>query len=208
MLMLGLFAGWGMAALTLSDDPKIVLPIMARESEVLDSSHPVSNLPLKFEYLLIEHGEQIADFSRAKYDGADLQKPSSALEANTNSLADLASKLFGEKGRGIFLQMWKEHNLEIMNYTQAVKVGDPIMQQNAKQNLERITTQMRETIKSSNPDYPVDELSGLINEHLKLTLQLIDMYPQKNATVPQTEEKMQAISTQAGRISQFIITNL
>lgn len=199
--------GWGMAALTVTQTPWLTLS-MARGSEVKSSAHPVSNLPLKLKYLLNEHSEIMNGLSRAKYDGADLQRSSSALEANNNQLADLASRLYGERGRGVFLQLWKEHNLEILNYAEAVKLDDQIKQEKARQDLERITTQMREAITSANPDYPIDEFSGLINEHLKLTLELIDTYPQKTVTIPEVEEKKKAISASADKIAEFIVQNL
>lgn len=110
------------------------------------------------------------------YDNKDTTESEKNVEENSVKVAEFFDKHIEGDIKGEFLNMWDGHNKEYENYTRALKAGDRNGTAQARGNLARQATEMGTMVNQWIPALPADRFTQLMNEHVDLTLSIIEAH--------------------------------
>jgi hypothetical protein len=206
MLIVGGFLGWGIATAREIDNSPTNLsgfPIVGVGGGPNDLTTPQNtDLLLGINNLFKEHGVMAVNHLQAVYDGKDTLPTGQLLDENGNKIADVFASLYGSEIRSKFVNMWKGHINEYVNYTQGLKDKDLQRMDQAKKNLSDLALHMGAELNKVDPNISSDGVTNLTNEHVALTLGIIDSYSKGDQT--QMISQLKSASDQATKYAEFL----
>ncbi len=206
MLVIGSILGWGVATAgntTNTTSNLTGLPTVGVGGGPNDVSVPYNtDLLLGLNNLLREHGVLAVNHLQAVYEGKDTLPTGQSLDENGKRIADVVASLYGQENRQKFLDMWNMHINEYVSYTQGLKDQDQNRMDLAKDNLSNLALQMGDEFNKLDPNLSSDGVTNLTNEHVALTLGIIDAYASGDQA--QMVSKIKQAADQATKFAEFL----
>lgn len=203
-LLIGGIAGWTVASSREDIANTSGLPIAGIGAGPNPTAIPSSTSEFRFTLnnLLKDHASLTAIHLQEVYEGKDTATSSQVLNTNTQQLADLISSKYGTDVRDEFMTMWENHINQYVNYTQGLKNNDSNKMNQAKKELANMAKQMGEFFHKVNPKVTTNDATRYINEHIDLTLSIVDAYVRQDQAA--VINQMKAASDQSSRFAEFI----
>lgn len=152
-----------------------------------------ANVRSSLQMLLPEHEVLANNHLQTLYDGKDTSETAKSLEDNNQQIALLIEQIGGNKEE--FLSLWRAHITGYENYTKTLKNNDEAEKSQAKTELTANAIQMGNMINQLIPSVSSQEGRKLMQEHINLTLSIIDAHSKGNTT--EKLEQMTKASKQA-----------
>ena len=135
-----------------------------------------ANLRSALNSLLGEHTYLIAKSAMAAINSRTIEFEAAAgsLDQNSQDLAAAVGSVYGEGAGDAFLALWRKHIGFFIDYSIAVGADDAKGQEKARNELVGYATDFAAFLNSANPNLPVDVVEGLVVEHAKTTLAVIE----------------------------------
>ena len=130
---------------------------------------------VKLNALMQEHAINASFHLQDFYDGKDTGVTSGKLQQNSIEVARFFERKIGVDENS-FLSMWDAHIREYENYVNALKNNDRTGTAEARSSLNNHSTMMGAMINRAKPNIPTSEVARLMNEHVDLTLSVIEAH--------------------------------
>lgn len=128
----------------------------------------------RLQLLLNEHGTLASAHLSALYDAKDTAQTTTDLELNNQKIADLLVPV--GFNREEFLRMWEQHIISYEEYTKAVRSNDRHMTDQIRIRLGNQAREMGIMMNKALPATLVETLSQLTQEHIDLSLGIIEAH--------------------------------
>ena len=135
-----------------------------------------TNFNSQFRILLPEHGNLAIQHLTDLYDGRDTPDTSRNLEDNALKLGDVIKQLGTAADREAFLRSFRGHIDEYEIYAKGRKENKPAAMNTAKENLQMHAMDFGNLANKLMPSISEQRGTELMNEHVTLTLAIIDAH--------------------------------
>jgi len=154
--------------------PGTVAPLRTFQSE--------SDLRVVLNRLLEEHTYLAGQAIALVLDNQPAQAAAAAsvLDANTQELGNVFGTVYDQQTQQDFVQLWRRHLTDYVQYAQAGLNADSATQQQARQDLLQFAQDTDNLFTSANPDLPAGTMSSGLTMHVQGTLQAIDALEAKD----------------------------
>jgi hypothetical protein len=170
------------ASTTLGGTPAPLPTAAPATIQMLQPLQTESDLRVVLDTLLEEHtylaGQAIAPVIANQPDEA--AAAASVLDANTQELGTLIGTVYDTQTQQTFLQLWRRHLADYVQYAQAGLNGDTATQQQARQDLLEFAQDTDTLFSSVNPSLPAGTVGTGLTMHVLGTLQVIDALEAKD----------------------------
>ncbi len=153
-----------------------------------DKTNPTT-IRLNLNRLLMEHATLTTLHLQALYDGKDTGPSATLLEENANAIADVFVSNTNVSSEQ-FLSIWREHIRQYERYTMAVKQKDTNTMQDARTQLQSLSTQFGRLLNVRNRAITPDMLAQHMNKHAEGTLSIVDAHSEARQGEEITRIKM------------------
>lgn len=153
----------------------------------------ITDVRTDLELLLPEHGILASNHLQTIYDGGDTSATFQRLQNNSQQIAIVIETMGANRQE--FLTMWNGHIQEYENYTRALKNNNEAGKTEAKEKLSMHAREMGTMINQLLPAISVDEGTKLMQDHINLTLSIIEAHAKGDTTAKLGQ--MTKASTQA-----------
>lgn len=150
----------------------------------------------QLQTLLNQHGILASNHLQTLYDGNNTSETSANLDRNSQDIANFMSQLGANREE--FLKMWRQHITEYENYTNALRNNDTAGADQARDRLETASSNMGQMFNQIIPDVSADRATQLTQEHIALTLSIIDAHSRGD-----TSEKFSQIAEASLQATNF-----
>ena len=130
--------------------------------------------------LLKEHSAIMTLHLQGLYDGKDTTATEILLDGNKNNISSLVGQLYGREAQSSVNAKWQEHMDLYKSYTIAIKNNDRNMQNEARNGLVKISNELGENFSEMEPKLNSQRVTELMQEHIVLTLDMVDAYASSN----------------------------
>ena len=141
-----------------------------------------ADLRVALDLLLQEHtylaGQAIGPVIAGQTAQADAA--ASVLDANTQQLGALVGSVYGQQTQQSFVQLWRRHLSDYVQYAQAGLKSDTATQQLAREDLLQYAQDTDTLLSGVNPDLPPGSIASGLTMHVEGTLQVIDALEAKD----------------------------
>lgn len=161
-----------------------------------------SNDQLALNNLLVQHGVLTTLHLQEVYDGKDTSSSTQQLDNNSQQIANVIGAKYGDKAKNNFLPMWQKHITEYGNYTRALKSNDANAMNTAKSNLASISSDMGKFFNSVDPHISATQVTNMMNDHIMLTLSIVDAYAHNDPTT--MDKQIKAAADQATQFAAYL----
>ncbi len=158
---------------------------------------------LKLNTLFQEHAITSTFHLQNIYDGKDTTESRKRVDENSMKISDFFAKEVGGNLKDEFLGMWDGHIKEYENYTKSLKNNDIDGTAQARAKLSEHSLEMASALNKQIPELSTDQAANLMNEHIDLTLGIIEAHARGDSAT-QTTLTAKA-STQAVGFANAII---
>ncbi len=154
--------------------PADVTPVTMPQTE--------ADLRVTLDTLLQEHtylaGNAIAPVVAG--DQAQAAAAQTVLDQNTQQLGQLFGSLYGPEAQQTFLQLWRRHIADYVQYAQAESNHDSAKQDQARQDLLGFAQDMDQFLTTNNPSLAPGTVASGLTMHVQGTTQVIDALEAKD----------------------------
>jgi hypothetical protein len=159
-----------------------------------------TDLRVELNGLLREHAVMGGKTLMDLYDGKDISAQEKILMTNSDNLKGVIGRVYGQEPSNKFADNWTAHMEEYKNYTLALRNGDQLGQENARQNLEKIAEDLGMLFGSES--LPSEQVSALLKEHIGGNLAIVEAH----AAADSQKEAMlvKASYDQAGKMADSL----
>jgi hypothetical protein len=173
LILVGFFGFAALTRETNAPNGQFIPGIGGGPGDVIVSPEP-SETRIRLESLLTQHGTLGSTHLENVFDGKGDSNIVAQLESNTQQIVSQMVE-YGAP-RDEFNMMWRGHMSEYENYTEALKNNDRVGTDLARRNLGDHSVHMGAMINQLFPSLPVDQVKDLMNEHIDLTLSIIEAH--------------------------------
>lgn len=145
-----------------------------------------SSLRIRLQTLLSEHTVLTGRHLESYYDDLAVTETEDALNENSLRIAELAAELGASEQA--FLSMWDKHIDGYENYTKSLRDKDERTQTVTKAELDTLGEEMGQMIHKLIPAATIEEVTDLMNEHIALTLSIIEAHAKGDQAEKLTQE--------------------
>jgi hypothetical protein len=136
-----------------------------------------ANLRAELDNLLMQHTALAGIAEEKEYDSApDFPAVFDALGMNTQMLAQLIGSTFGQSAAATFLPLWQAHIQDYVDYTAALRDGDPNAANAASDALSSYVAAQTNQLVGLLPNLSADLVAQMLTDHVQGTEALIQAY--------------------------------
>ncbi len=139
-----------------------------------------ADLRLNLTKLMIEHAVMASLDLQNLYDGKDTSPTQNILDNNTNALSAIIAQVYGNDIGSQFNSLWTQHLQDYEQYTVSLKNNDEAGMQQAQENLSNVSQQLGQLLASNNNAVNAGDITNMMNEHVSITLNMIQAYSQQD----------------------------
>lgn len=206
-LVLGLAVGFGIAKAS-DDGTGNQTKQQASASVAPNTATKAADLRSTLVKLGLEHMTLTNKAVAAALDGSpDAEASGAALYANGNDIGAAVGSVYGKEAETTFNTVWKLHLDEFVKYAVAGKSGDAAGKAAALESIStNYTKPLAAYLAKANPNLPEATLEGALDDHVKMTAQMIDFhvagsYGEEQKELAMANDHMESLfSTLAGGI--------
>lgn len=196
LIMIGLI-GWGIYSYnnTQKTNHGLEIGVGGGPNTTSMGASPSSRLRETLQTLLQQHGTLASSHLQNIYDGNDLSNSSLELDENSIKIADTIALIGGVEARNDFLPLWRAHIKSYEEYTKALKNNDRNSTAQIRGELNAEAVAMGALVNQLIPTLTTENVAAMMNEHIDLTLSIIEAHARNNS--PEQMTQMTKASIQA-----------
>lgn len=161
-----------------------------------------ADLRVKLHSLLKEHAVLTATGLKQIYDGKnnEFEITKNAQAQNSQDLSNVIQSVYGAQVKSEFDGLWNDHINQYEAYARALRANNAKGMSDAKQTLDE-HSQMLDSLLKAGSNINTD-IKGLLDEHVKITLTIVDAYAKRNYA--DVEKYQKDAYEQAGKIADTL----
>ena len=162
-----------------------------------------SDLRKEMNLKLAEHVALTSEAMRASYDDHAISTAAiDELDKNSQELAGIIGKFYGEEPKATFLKQWRDHITFFINYTVSTKNDDKEGKEQALSDLEEYSQKSAEFFAGLNSSLGVDSLKSLFADYRDIMIESANDY--KDGDYSGSLDKQSQAYSQAGKLADTL----